>query len=98
MSFEFAATLDGDDRDPALDVTVTASVTPYADAIGCPSEYRSRFAGQLDVEILDVTDTATGLAVEVTDEENEYLVQRAIDQRDNARDAHAMWHAPEGSD
>ena len=85
MNFSYPLDRDGTD----VTVRVKASVQPYADACGVPSEYRSRFAGRLDVELLEVLDDATGLELvpELTDSEREELTSYAVDHRDDERDA-----------
>ncbi len=71
---EFPATLERDGVE--LEVMVRASVQQLADAIDCPPEQRSRFAGELSVEILDVIDAATGKYVSITGSENTQLANR----------------------
>lgn len=73
--FQFLTTLE---REPAaIDVIVRASVQAYADAIGCADEQRGRFAGELSVEVLSVTDAATGQEMETTTAENAALKNEA---------------------
>lgn len=75
--------------DSEVAVTVRATVSNYADAVGAPSEYHSRLAGRLDVEILEVIDDATGLPLvpDITDDERETLTEFAVEHRDDERDA-----------
>ncbi len=75
--------------DSEVEVTVRASVENYADAIGAPREFRSRFAGQLDVEILEVIDDATGKPIvpAITDAEADTLREYAVEHRDDERDS-----------
>ncbi len=76
----FTATLyRGPDDEQEINVTVEATVSSYADAIGCPGEYRSRYTGQLEVTLDSITDDATGLPFEPTDDEHEYLREEAME-------------------
>ncbi len=77
----FFATLSRDDAD--VPVTVRARVQPYADAVDCPAEFRSRFAGRRDVAILEVIEEATGKAFETTAQDYDHLVSLAVNQATN---------------
>lgn len=92
----FRHTFERDDGEHA--VTVRASVQPYADAVDAPAEFRSRLAGRGDVEILEVTEDATGKAFATTDEEHEQLAALAAQRAPGERDAHEMSRAGEGED
>lgn len=75
--FTFTTTLERNEQD--VEITVRFSVENYADACGIPPEFRSRFAGRYDVEILEVID-AEGRDVETTGEESDALIEQAFDQ------------------
>ncbi len=61
-----------------VDVVVTASVQPYAQAVGVDAEVAHRFAGRIDVQVDSVT-AEDGAPIETTDEEDDQLHAEATD-------------------
>lgn len=61
-----------------VEVVVTATVMPYAQAVGAPEEVAYRFAGRIDVEIESVT-AEDGTPVETTDDEDDQIRSEAAD-------------------
>lgn len=83
----FSATIyRGPDDDEEFHLTIEATLQPYADAIDCPGEYRSRFAGRYEVAFDSITDDATGKAFEPTDGEHDQLREMALERRHDAAD------------
>lgn len=76
-TFTFTTYLERAEQD--IEVNVQCSKQAYAESRDVPSEFRSRFAGRYDVEVLDVLD-AKGEKVETTVEEIDELQSQAFDQ------------------
>lgn len=70
----FSAYLDDQDKD----VRVTFDIDPMADAIGCPPELRGAYAGQYNVELHRCVAARSGVEVELSARELEWLKDMAL--------------------
>ena len=75
MTFDF--TLNRNDED--LAVVVECSMADYAGACGMPAEASGRYAGAVEVEILSVTDEATGAQITLTRAERDEITAYAAE-------------------